>query len=159
LTDDRSWESASSTETPEHATPGADGGWTDIHSSKFRYAKWGSTGAAVGLLALSATFYFVASDAASTLEGEAFNSTTCPEGGAPPCRAFTSKQKSLQARGKRFETLANVSLGVGFAAAAAAGLTWYWEIKESRRSRKSTDVAATPVVTDDFVGAAATMRF
>lgn len=156
LNDDRSWEPDQSGSSPE---PHGDGSWTDIHSSKFKYAKWGATGGAVGMLALSATFYFIASDASSTLEGEAFASSTqdgCP---APPCRAFSNKQKDLQTRGERFELMSKVTFGLGLVAGAAAGVAWYWEIKKGREEASDNDVAVVPVFGKDTVGAAATLRF
>lgn len=158
LNDDRSWEAGGS--GAQTGEPRGDGSFTDIHSSKFKYAKWGATGGAVGLLALSATFYFIASDASSTLEGEAFSSASqdgCP---SPPCRAFSNKQKDLQSRGENFELMSKITFGVGLVAGAAAGMAWYWEIRKGREEASDTSgVAAVPVVGKDYVGAAAALRF
>ena len=74
-----------------------------------------------------------------------------------PCRAFSEKQKSLQDRGKRFDTLSNVALGLGILTAGAAGAAWYWEIKHAKKDE--TGVAAAPVIGKDYLGAAATLRF
>src|SRR5690606_20929606 len=116
-----------------------------------------------------------AADTASTLESEAVlsNDEQCP--GGPPCRAFSDRQRNLQSRGKSFETAAHLALGFGIATTAAAGAMWYWEYKanrgEQRRvqsaaggnkpatGKKSKDITAMPVVTDDYIGAAASWRF
>ena len=158
LTDDRSWETKEGG-VGQTGQPTGDGGWTDVTSNRFRYAKWGATGTAVGMLALSATFYFIASDSASSLEGEAFSSSNedCAGAGGPPCRSFSNKQKDLESRGERFELMSKVTFGLGLVAGAAAGAAWYWEIKKGGES--SSDVAAVPVVGKDYVGAAAALRF
>jgi tetratricopeptide (TPR) repeat protein len=143
-------------------------GWTDAGSSRFRKLKWGATGGAAGLLALSGTFYLLSSKASSDLEAEALASRDPAQcvGGDPPCRAFSERQQSLEARGQRFETLAHVSLGIGATAAVGAGVLWFLEVRESksrRRSRQSgpdePSFSAAPVLGADFVGATAAVRF
>jgi tetratricopeptide (TPR) repeat protein len=143
-------------------------GWMDAGSSRFNKLKWGATGAAVGLVALSGTFYLLSSKASSDLESEAAASTDPAEcgGTVPPCRTFSDKQQSLEGKGQRFETWANISLGIGAAAAVGAGILWYLEIRDHRKRRseheESNDepkLSATPVVGDGFVGGAAAVRF
>ena len=143
-------------------------GWTDAGSSRFRKLKWGTTGGAAGLLALSGTLYLLSSKASSDLEAEALSSRDPAQcvGGDPPCRAFTDHQQGLEARGQRLETFAHISLGVGAAAAIGAGVLWYLDIKDSRARRRSRssgpeepNFSAAPVIGDDFVGGAAAVRF
>jgi tetratricopeptide (TPR) repeat protein len=146
----------------------SNGGWLDTSSTRFGYLKWGTTWTTVGMLALSGTFYFIASDAASSLEDEASSSSSdeCPSG--PPCRAFSKKQRDLEARGERFENLSKISLGVGATAAVAAGVFWYLDLKDRRAGRSSqraslghdeSPLTAAPVVSPDYVGGAALLRF
>jgi tetratricopeptide (TPR) repeat protein len=145
-------------------------GWMDAGSSKFTKLKWGATGAAAGLLALSTTFYLLSSKASSDLEDEARSSSDPVEcGGVPPCRTFSEKQQALEGKGQRFETFANVSLGIGAAAAIGAGVLWYLDIRDARKRRKAREesrpgddepnLSAVPVVGDGFVGGAAAVRF
>jgi len=143
-------------------------GWMDAGSSRFNKLKWGATGAAVGLVALSGTFYLLSSKASSDLESEAAASTDPGQcgGTVPPCRTFSDKQQSLEGKGQRFETWANISLGIGAAAAVGAGVLWYLEIRDHRKRRaaheESNDepkLSAAPVVGDGFVGGAAAVRF
>ncbi|MCE9578463.1 MAG: hypothetical protein K8W52_35380 [Deltaproteobacteria bacterium] len=143
---------------------GGGGGFLDVGSKKFNYAKWGTTGTALGMLGLSLTFYLVASSASSGLEGDASRSqSNC---GTPPCSTFDADLKSTEARGQGFETMSNVTFFVGLAAAGTAGYLWYREVrshkhatdKNASRSAEPTFVA-TPVVGSDFVGGAAAVRF
>ncbi len=122
------------------------------------YAKWGTTGAAIGMVALSATFYFISSDAASSIEGAAVNSNqdTCAQG--RPCTPFDDATRGLQDRGKRFETLGNVFFVLGLATGAAAGTLWYLESRK-KKSGKVTSVSAAPAIAPNFVGASAQVRF
>jgi len=182
LTSERSWEGAGTT----HITPGGGsglggggqptgtGGWTDVQSRKYQYLKWGTTATAVGLLAFAVGFNVIATNAASGLEGEAFNSTDvdeCAALGGPPCRSFADRQKSFQARGEYYETAYQITLGLGLVTAGVAGYFWYKEIAEKKKAgagasagagqptSTSTAITATPVVGKDFVGGAATLRF
>jgi hypothetical protein len=85
----------------------------------------------------------------------------------PPCRTFSDKQQSLEGKGERFEKYANISLGVGAAAAVGAGLLWYLEIRDARKRRQHSsesnndepNLSAAPVVGEGFVGGAAAVRF
>jgi tetratricopeptide (TPR) repeat protein len=144
-------------------------GWMDAGSSKFSKLKWGTTVAAGGLVALATTFYLLSSKAASDLEAEAVasgNPAECP--GVPPCRSFSDEQQGLEGRGQRFETFANVSLGIGAAAAIGAGFLWYLDIRDSRRRRRAREgaapndepnLSAAPILGQDFVGGTAAWRF
>ena len=132
---------------------GRDTGSTDMMT----YARWGATGGALGLVALSATFIFIAQDASSAIEGEAFESAeqdSCPEG--RPCRTFDETKRDLEARGKRFELLGNVSLALAVGAGVTAGVLWYLHGKDKKKAQK---LSAAPAVGRDFVGAAAQVRF
>ena len=162
LTTDRSWDGAGTSHVSHRKiTPGGGpsvgwGRFSDTDSKKFKYVKWGTTGTAATLLTLSVTFYFIAANSASTLEAEAEMSNT--ECAAPPCRAFSDHQKSIEDYGQRFETMTNVALGLGVVTAGVAGYLWYKEIKD-KRVPKGNQRFATPVVGKDFLGAAATVRF
>ena len=78
---------------------------------------WRVSIAASELLTLSITFYLLASNASSSLEGKAFdsNQTPCPSPIAPPCHAFSNEQKDLQAKGKRYEMLSTVTMALALA--------------------------------------------
>lgn len=125
------------------------------------YARWGTTAGAGAFMTMALTFYFIASDANSGLEGEAFssNNENCPMG--PPCRSFSDAQKSLQSRGQTFETLTNVMLISGAVAAGAAGYLWYREYqrKKERARTPAHRVVLTPAVGPGYVGGAAALRF
>lgn len=149
--------------------PGDGDGWMDAGSSKFSKLKWGATGAAAGFLALSGTFYLLSSKASSDLESQARASSDPAECGSsvPPCRSFSDSEQSLEGKGQRFETFANVSLAVGAAAAIGAGVLWYLEIRDGRKRRRAREesrgdepnLSAAPLVGEDFVGGAAAVRF
>ncbi len=134
-----------------------DGGWTDVQSSKFNKLKWGTTAGAAGLVLFSASFYLMSSSYASDLESESVDSRTgqCLTG--PPCKQFAQKQKDLQSLGQTYETLGTVSLALGFTAAAAAGALWYLDLTSDKKSDDT--IATVPVVSDDYIGAAASLRF
>jgi tetratricopeptide (TPR) repeat protein len=133
-----------------------DGGWTDVQSSKFNKLKWGTTGGAAGLVLASLTFYWLSSDFANRLEDESLDSQT-GQCGNPPCKQFAQKQKDLQSLGKTYETLGSVALGLGVATAGVAGYLWYLEMKDNKGNEKS--VSTIPVIGNDYVGAAAALRF
>lgn len=146
-------------ETPDLSpspTPGQDRG----ERRTMELAKWGSTGASLGFLALSMTFLYVASNASSSIEGEAVSSGNDSCTGGPPCRNYDS-QRDLEARGKRFETLGNISLGLAVAAGATAGVLWYLDKGHGHGHGDSSghQVSAAPAVGKGFVGAAARVRF
>ena len=153
-------------------TPTSSGSEDDRPRGEYFWYKWGTTGAAAGLIAISMTSFLISSDAASTLEGEAAASVgtdQCPSG--PPCRSFSKTQSGLQSRGKNFETIGNVTLALGAVSAIAAGVFWYLEMKGGSKSDSDTNhvnpdddnplssFRAAPVITDEFVGAAAELRF
>ncbi len=125
------------------------------------YARWGTTAGAGAFMTMALTFYFIASDANSGLEGEAFssNNENCPMG--PPCRSFSDAQKVLQSRGQTFETLTNVMLISGVVAAGAAGYLWYreYERNKERSSAPAHRVVLTPAIGPGYVGGAAALRF
>lgn len=152
----------------EMTTSPSGDGWMDAGSSKFNKLKWGTTIGAGSLVVLSGTFFLLSSKAASDLEAEADESgdpSSCQ--GTPPCRAFSDRQQSLEGRGERFETLANVSLVIGGAAAIGAGVLWYMDMKDQKRRKKSRQsdnpdepfLGAAPVIGQDFIGGAAAVRF
>jgi tetratricopeptide (TPR) repeat protein len=132
------------------------GGWTDVQSSKFNKLKWGTTGGAAGLVLASLTFYWLSSDFGDRLEDESLDSQT-GQCGNPPCKQFAQKQKDLQSLGKTYETLGSVALGLGVATAGVAGYLWYLEMTDKKGSDKS--VTTIPVIGNDYVGAAAALRF
>jgi hypothetical protein len=135
-----------------------DGGWTDVQSSKFTKLKWGATASAATLVLFSASFYLLSSGYASDLEAESVESRTgsCLTG--PPCKQFAQRQKDLQSLGNTYETLGTVTMALGFTAAAAAGALWYLELTSDDKD-KGSSVATVPVISDNFVGAAASVRF
>lgn len=145
-----------------------DGSFTDTESSKFQYTKWGATGGAAALLGLSVTFYFIAADASSSLEGEAVRSTNLDEcarlpSQSPtfPCFTYDVRKKDLESKGRRYQTMSNVTLALGIASAAAAAGLWYWEIREQNKEEGAGGggISAAPVISPDFVGGAAAVRF
>jgi hypothetical protein len=151
--------------TGEHhddETPSVDGGYFDVGSTKFERAKWATTGTAGGLIAVSLVFYLVSSSAASSLEGDAARSQT--DCGTPPCSTYDADLKTIDSRGKGFETMTNVAFFLGLTAAAGAGYFWYEEHehpgKEHATARTTPrSFVATPVVGDGFLGGAAVVRF
>ena len=145
--------------------PGGPGrGFRDVGSSKFTYAKWGSTIGAGTMLGLSVLFYVQAGNFAKALEEEA---TGC---GTPPCAKYDDYNAGLEASGKNRQMLSRVTLGVGVAAAAVAGYFWYKELTAKKRgemkvSGKSPNPEASaswlvaPMLEQDFVGAVTATRF
>lgn len=146
--------------------PGAPGGkgFRDVGSSKFTYAKWGSTIGAGTMLGLSVLFYVQAGNFAKALEDEA---TGC---GTPPCAKFDDYNAGLESSGKNRQMLSRVTLGVGVAAAAVAGYFWYKELTAKKRgemkvSGKAPNPEASaswlvaPMLEQDFVGAVTATRF
>jgi len=112
--------------------PGEPGsGFRDVGSSKFKYAKWGTTAAAGTLVGLAVFSYIQAGKYASSIEEDSLG---C---GSPPCRPFSSPEdsypKDLEATGKRYQTISNVTLGLGVATAAVAGYFWYKELTAKKR--------------------------
>jgi tetratricopeptide (TPR) repeat protein len=157
-------------ETPEADVTGS--GFSDVQSSTYQSAKWGATGATVGMVGLWLVFNRSAANMALSLEEEAALSTTTDIStgycvGEPPCRAFSDYQKGVQKLGRRYETLGNVSLTLGVVSAGVAGYLWYREISTKQRKRSTaaaaregeSKVSAVPVFGPDFVGGAAHLSF
>lgn len=117
------------------------------------YAKWGVAGGALVFLGTSAGLALAARANAETLESEALKSQReeCAE--LPPCRPYSEPRKELERQGQRYELWSNVTLGLGIATAATAGLLWVLDARSERRPR------VTPVVTPDGAGAAAVISF
>ena len=145
--------------------PGASGrGFRDVGSSKFTYAKWGTTIGAGTMLGLSVLFYVQAGNFAKALEEEA---TGC---GAPPCAKYDDYNAGLESSGKSRQLLSRITLGVGVTAAAVAGYFWYKELTAKKRgemkvSGKAPNPEASaswlvaPMLEQDFVGAVTATRF
>ncbi|HEU0031848.1 MAG TPA: hypothetical protein VFQ53_14530 [Kofleriaceae bacterium] len=144
--------------------PGPPGtGFRDVGSTKFTYMKWGSTAAAATLVGAGVLFMIEAGKYASSLEED---STQC---GAPPCRTYDSYAADLEKSGKRFQTLSNISYGVGAVATAVAGYYWYKELTAKKRgevkvsksgsSPETTSWVVVPSIGDGFAGAGAATRF
>ncbi len=127
----------------------------DAESTTFETVKWTTTGLAVASLGLSATSFILSKDAHSKLQEQASASGTgCA---SPPCRAFSPEQRSLEQKGKRFQTIYRVSLGVGAGTAVLAGYLWYRDSKSYKKTKKKVVVA--PTFGNEFFGAAALMEF
>jgi hypothetical protein len=151
--------------TPEvPSTPGQ--GFTDVGSTNFERAKWGSTITAGALVGLGVAFYVLASNQASALADDA----KLPHGSctAVPC-PFDSYDRDLQSAGQRDQTISNVGIGFGVVASAVAGYFWYRQLTAKQHgdlksaakkpaSPETTWVVA-PSVTETFTGAAAAVRF
>ena len=160
------------TEEPVDTTPvevGPPGtSFTDVGSSKFEKAKWGTTAGAATFLILGVSFYVLAGNQASALADDA----KTPHGtcAATPC-PFDSYDADLQSAGQRDQTLSNVALTFGVIGAAVAGYFWYRELKsphhgvttgaqgaKANGTPEMTWIVA-PTVGDHFQGAAAAVRF
>jgi hypothetical protein len=102
-------------------------GFRDVGSSKFKYMKWGSTITAGVFVGLGAFSIYTAGNFATQIEDDAKG---C---GAPPCKAFDDVAADWESTGKRWNTIANVSLVVGGAAALVAGYYWYKELTAKKR--------------------------
>jgi hypothetical protein len=143
--------------------PGPPGtGFVDVGSTKFTYAKWGTTGAAAAFLGFGIFSYVQAGKFASALEND---STDC---GAPPCREFDTTAAGYEADGKRYQTWSKIGLGVGVGAAAIAGYFWYKELRAKKRGEMKVSKSAkspesswvvAPALGDSYAGAAAAVRF
>ncbi|MBA3538747.1 MAG: hypothetical protein H0T79_03900 [Deltaproteobacteria bacterium] len=159
-------------ETP--VGPGPDGPADGfVGTSKFKYAKWGTTIGAATLLGLSALFYVQAGNFATALVED---SAKC--GGAPPpCKPYDQYAKDLEASGQRYQLLSRVAVGVGIATAGVAGYLWYRGMKARKAGGSSApgpdapprapappahdefSWIVAPAVGDGYAGAAALMRF
>jgi hypothetical protein len=145
--------------------PPAPTGFLEVGSPKFKYTKWTATALAGTSLALTVVFYLSAANATSELEAEierSGDSDTCDPGLAPPCVTYTDRQKDIEAYGRRYETLTNVALVTGLVTTGVATYFWYKEIRASKsetQTRPAASVQLAPVVTDDYVGGVAALRF
>ena len=147
--------------TPTPETPGQ--GFVDVGSTKFRYAKWGTTGGAAALIGVGIATYILAGKQADSLAND---TKSC---GPPPCRPFDSKfDQAWQDAGKRYQTISNVTLGLGIATAAVAGYFWYKEFTAKKHGELSAGAKSSspesswmiaPALGDGFAGAAAAARF
>jgi hypothetical protein len=118
------------------------------------FAKWSATATAGLGLGLGVTMYFLARDHASALEDDA---TAC---GTPPCQTFDAFDRNLQRTGQREQTIANVALIGGAAAAVVAGYFWYRALTDP----PDADTLAhawrlAPALGDGYTGAAASVGF
>jgi hypothetical protein len=111
--------------TEQPAGPG--NGFRDVGSSKFKYTKWGSTIAAGAFIGIGVYSYILAGRYASDLEDW---SKQCA---APPCNPFDQTSADNESSGKRFQTISNVTLGLGIAMTAVAGYFWYKELTAKKR--------------------------
>jgi hypothetical protein len=137
-------------------------GFTDAGSTKFTYAKWGTTATAGAALGFGLVSIIQANRFASAL---ADDSTQC---GAPPCRKFDDVSAGYETTGKRWQTFGNIGLGVGIGATVVATYFWYKELRAKKRgevkvSSKSSPEASSwvvvPAAGDGYTGAAAAVRF
>jgi hypothetical protein len=146
-------------------TPG--NGFSDVGSSKFKYAKWGSTGAAGALLGLSIATYIMAGQQARNLESDARErmGMTCD---IQPCFAFDDYDREVQEAGKRYQSIHKVTMGIGIGVAAVAGYFWYRELTDKKRGERKvgaknsspeTEWVVAPALGEGFAGAAAAARF
>lgn len=142
------------------------GGFFDVGSKKFGYAKWGTTGAAAALLTLSAVFYARAVNASDALQYDADNGC-----GGGPC-TYDDFAEDVAATGKSGELWHYVTLGTGVAVAGLAGYLWYKQLTHKRAPKESaTQTArlrptertvswtAVPTLTTGGLGAAALVTF
>ena len=141
-------------------------GFRDVGSTKFKYTKWGTTIAAATFVGIGVYSYILAGRYAADLEDW---STNC---GAPPCNVFDKTSADNEAAGKRYQTISNVTLGIGIAASVVAGYYWYKELTAKKRgelkvgkasgSPETTWVMVPSIGTDGqttFAGGTALTRF
>jgi hypothetical protein len=140
-------------------------GFRDVGSSKFKYMKWGSTITAGVFVGLGAFSIYTAGNFATQIEDDAKG---C---GAPPCKQFDSVAADWESTGKRWNTIATVSIVVGSAAALVAGYYWYKELTAKKRGElKVGKAGASPETTwvvvpsigdgqTNFLGGTAAARF
>lgn len=144
------------------------GGYTTVGSRKFKRAKWAATGAGIGTLTVSLTFYLLAANMSSSLEAEAASSNDDDDCGPDPmpCRRFNDERQAIQTAGERNELVSRIAFGAFVVSAGVAGWYWYKEVK-SEKSGKSAATTTTgldslvvaPSVGNDFLGGAAALRF
>ncbi len=149
-------------------TPYVAGGWTTVGSKKFKRAKWAATGAGIGSLTISLTFYLLAANMSSSLEAEAAaaNDDEQCATASLPCRRFNSERQAIQTAGERNELVSRVAFGAFVVTAGVAGWYWYKEVKSERKGKTAARPAsgldsfvAAPAIGQDFIGGAAALRF
>src|SRR3569623_1063820 len=120
-------------ETPQPAGPAGEG-VTDVGSSKFEKAKWGTTIGAGALGGVGVACAVMAGNQASALVDD----TKTPHGScmATPC-PFDSYAADLQSAGQRDQTISNVAITVGVIGAVAAGYFWYRELSHKKHGETS----------------------
>lgn len=139
-------------------------------SRAMTYAKWATTGSAAAFLTSALIFYLKASSNSSELEGIAHDSAfppgrVCANQSSPPCTQFSDSHKWLEEDGGTFETWTNVTLVIGVASAAAAGVLWYLDIKQqphlahTAQRQSPVQLFGAPVVGSDIIGGAAVMTW
>ena len=137
-------------------------GLMDVGSSKFRYAKLGTTIGAGVMLGLSIVFYVEASNQAKNLAND---SNMC---GTPPCRNFDTFDQDVQSSGQRDQTISRVAISIGIVSAGVAAYFWYRELTAKKRGERTVSTRGngpestwivTPAVSEGFAGAAATGSF
>jgi hypothetical protein len=144
------------------------GGYTTVGSKKFKRAKWAATGAGLGSLTISLSFYLLAANMSSSLEAEAASSNDDDACDADPlpCRRFNSDRQAIQTAGERNELVSRVAFGAFVVTAGVAGWYWYKEVKAEKSGKSAAatktgldSLVAAPVVGEDFFGGAAALRF
>ncbi len=133
-------------------------GYLDVGSRKYNRLKWGATAAAGGFMTTAIISYFVASNAASNIEAEAFNSNRQSDcAGGKPCFQYSDFQKDTESQGKRYQTVYRVTMGLGLVSTGVAAWLWYKEIKTKGKSERG--MAIVPQLGPDSAGAAALIEF
>lgn len=136
-------------------------GFRDVGSTKFTYAKWGTTATAGVLIGLSVFSFIQAGNYASALEEDAAGNGEAPQ-------VFDEYAAGLESTGKRYQSIANVSLGVGIGVAAVASYFWFKELTAKKRGEVKVSKTSpspemswvvAPAVGEGFAGAAALTRF
>lgn len=141
-------------------------------SSPRNIAKWATTGTAAALLTTSLVIYIVAMDKASQMESLAYGSTDGCGNAAPPCGYFDAQARALQSDGHTLEKWTTATMAVGAASAVAAGVLWYFDIRDLQKrpatgaepgvgasASSGTRVMGMPIVGDGFVGGTAVIEF
>jgi len=143
-------------------------GLTDVGSSKFKTAKWVSTGIAGGLIGGAVLTYFLGKKQQDNIvaDRDSRMGNTCPPPGG--CFAFDSYDIDVQKAGQRYNTWHKVTTVLGVGAAGVAAYFWYKELTAKKRGElkvtnknasPETTWAITPSLSDGFTGAAAAASF
>jgi hypothetical protein len=132
-----------------------------------RAVRWGSTVAAGGLLTTALVTWFLAANAATTVENDARVSTapaTCNDGLTGPCQQYSDFLADTQSYGRTMQTLYRASLSLGVIAGGVAGYYWYKSLSAETRTdggsaSASGSLTVVPLVSGQVIGGAATLRF